>query len=494
MKTMTDVQRMKTLYDLSGSYRHVAREMRVSRNTVRKYLRRVDEVRAGNRSEILPQVREIKQPRRVVTDELLSLVHSLLESNQEKPRKQRLTGKMIHDLVIQSGHEVSYPTVKRLIQNWNKEHKHRKVFILQEPEPGRAEFDWAEIHLQIQGSWIKLCLAVMVLTGSLYRFAQLFYRETQQDVIETHIQFFEQIQAVPIRIIYDNMRAVYDIKRKEFNDTFLRFSTHYGFKPCVCNPSSPQEKGTDEQSVGYIRRNVFSIRTSFESLTEAQNWLKEQLTLLNSKAVFRRELNPNEGLKDELSHMHSLPSLQYSNYLSLTSKINKYSLIKFENNYYSVPDDFPLLTILVKVYVDRIDLYDDDMIIATHTRLYGKDKYSLNILHYLRTMERKPGSVKNSKALTQLHDRLQVMFHRYYDDRSAEFLKVLSLIHETSLEGLLYAIDHLEENGISPEYEVIRMIVHQQPVPMIEPLIIEDLIRVNDPDLSVYDDLIGGQL
>lgn len=114
---------------------HVAREMRVSRNTARKYLRRIDEVRAGNLSEILPQVREIKQPRRVVTDELPSLVQPLLESNQEKPRKQRLTGKMIHNLVIQSGYEVSYPTIKRLIQNWNKEHKHRKVFILQETEP-----------------------------------------------------------------------------------------------------------------------------------------------------------------------------------------------------------------------------------------------------------------------------------------------------------------------------------------------------------------------
>ena len=43
-------------------------------------------------------------------------------------------------------------------------------------------------------------------------------------------------------------------------------------------------------------------------------------------------------------------------------------------------------------------------------------------------------------------------------------------------------------------YEVIRMIVHQQPVPMIEPFIIEDLIRVNDSDLSAYDHLIGGQL
>lgn len=491
---MTDVQRMQTLYELTGSYRKVAKEMHISRNTVRKYLRQVDEVRDGVRTDIFPSPREILQPRRVVTDEIISLVHSLLESNKSKPRKQRLTAKMIHERVIQSGHEVSYPTIKRLICDWKNENKHREVFILQEPELGRGEFDWGEVHLQIQGTWERLFLAVMVLTGSLYRFAQVFYRETQQDVIETHIQFFNELQAVPKRIIYDNMRTVIGPKGKEFNETFLRFSTHYGFTPCVCNPSSPQEKGTDEESVGYIRRNVFGERVSFDSLKEVQTWLKEHLNLLNSKPVYRRDLVPLEGIKEELVQMKPLPSLQYSNYLTRILKINKYSLIRFENNFYSVPDDYPSPRISIKAFVDRIILHDENSVIASHTRLYGKGKYSVDIIHYLKTMERKPGSVKNSKAFSQLHESLQRMHNRYYEDRPDEFLKVLSLIKETSLEGLLYAINHLEENEISPEYEVIRMIVHQKPTQMVDPLILVDLIRVNDPDLSVYDRLIGGEL
>ena len=216
---MTDVQRMQTLYNLHGSYRQVASEMNASRNTVRKYLRQVDEVRDGTRVEIFPNPREINQPRRIVTDEVISLVHSLLESNLNKPKNQRLTARMITDHVNQSGHQVSYSTVKRVINNWNKSNKHREVFILQEPVTGRAEFDWGELQLQIQGTWQKIFIAVMVLTGSLYRFAQIFYRETQQDVIETHILFFEELTAVPKYIFYDNLRAVYDSKRKEFNDT-----------------------------------------------------------------------------------------------------------------------------------------------------------------------------------------------------------------------------------------------------------------------------------
>ena len=494
MKNVTDVQRMQTLYDLYGSYHRVAKEMNASRNTVRKYLRQVDDVRKGTRSEILPKSREINQPPRVVTDEVISLVHSLLESNLNKPKKQRLTARTITDCVNQSGHQVSYPTVKRVIASWNKTNKHREVFILQEPEPGRAEFDWGELQLEIQGIWQKIFIAVMVLTGSLYRFAQIFYHETQQDVIETHIQFFEELSAVPKRIFYDNLRAVYDPKRKEFNETFYRFSTHYGFTPCVCNPSSPHEKGTDEQSVGYIRRNVFAERTSFDSLEEAQDWLKESLIRLNSKSVYRRDLIPLEGLKEELEQMVPLPSLQYSNYLMKNVHISKYSLFKFENNYYSVPDDYPSNKINVKVFVDHIDLIDNNTVIASHSRLFGKEQYSLDILHYLKTMEKKPGSVKNSKAFSQLHDHLKMMYTRYYEDRPKEFIKVLTLIKESSLEGILYAINHLEENGVAPEYDVIRMIVHQKPTPMIDPFVIVDQIRVNEPDLSVYDHLIGGEL
>jgi len=58
---------------------------------------------------------------------------------------------MIHDLAVQEGFTVCYPTIKRIIHQWNRTHPNRKVFILQEPEPGRAEFDWAETRLEIDG-------------------------------------------------------------------------------------------------------------------------------------------------------------------------------------------------------------------------------------------------------------------------------------------------------------------------------------------------------
>jgi transposase len=112
----------------------------------------------------------------------------------------------------------------------------------------------------------------MVLNHSLYRVSRLDSRETLLEVIQAHIEFFNEIEAVPQKMVYDQMSTVYTSKTKQINERFLEFATHYGFTPVICNPGSPQEKGNDEQSIGYVRRMAFAERTSFETLEEANAW------------------------------------------------------------------------------------------------------------------------------------------------------------------------------------------------------------------------------
>lgn len=328
---MADVQRMATLYRLYGSYSQVTRELHISRNTVKKYLRQIDEVREGLRTEILPESRTIHQPRRIVNNEIIDQIHSLLESNEHRPRKQRMNGRQIHTHIIQSGHQISYTTTKRIIKDWKHDQKSRDVFILQNPEPGyRAEFDWGEVTLNIQRVWTRFYLAVMVLTDSLYRFARIYQKESQQEVFDCHIQFFNEIQGVPEIIFYDNLLTVFNYHRNILQNSFIRFAVHYGFSHDVCNIRSPHEKGTDEESVGYIRSQAFSERNSFDSFSEAQDWLIESLHRINQKQVYRRELPPEEGLVRKQEKMKTLPSLEYSNYFTRSAKISKYSLVVFK--------------------------------------------------------------------------------------------------------------------------------------------------------------------
>ncbi|KUK68666.1 MAG: Uncharacterized protein XE11_1774, partial [Methanomicrobiales archaeon 53_19] len=51
---MSDIQRIVELYNLYGSKRRVAKELGMSRNTVARYLQRVQDVKDGVEDEILP--------------------------------------------------------------------------------------------------------------------------------------------------------------------------------------------------------------------------------------------------------------------------------------------------------------------------------------------------------------------------------------------------------------------------------------------------------
>jgi transposase len=488
---MIDLQRMETLYRLYGSYSRVAKELRASRNTVKKYLRQLEEVRAGTRTEILPNNREIHPPRRVLSPEAILMIHSLLEENLTHPKKQRMNCRQIHRKLVQSDFSVSYSTVHREIQIWKNSKNHREVYILQEPEPGyRAEFDWGELDLNINGIWTHFFIAVMVLTDSLYRFARIYHRESQQEVLDAHIQFFREIGSIPQVIFYDNLRAVYDYPRKVFQESFINFSIFYGFSYEVCNPYSPHEKGTDEESVGFVRSQAFSDRVSFESYEEAQKWLISTLKEINSNPVYRRDIAPEKGLMREHATMHPLPSLEFSNYTVKSSKISKYSMVAFDHNFYSVPDTYRAYRITLKIYVDQINLVDGTTVIASHNRLFGKGMYSLNILHYLNTFERKPGALQHSMVITKVPEILQELYHQHYLSRPLEFLQILSLIKEISPEKLVDGIDYLIENRIVPGYDTLRLVLFDQFNPEVEKIEIIDPVVVCEPDLSVYDSLM----
>ena len=492
---MADIRRIVDLYELYGSYRKVARELNISRNTVKKYLIKVEDVQDGSADEILPKDRKIHQPSRVLTEAVMNKIHQYLESNLEHPRKQRLTAKRILELLIMDGHKIGYTTVKDEIARWKRANSPREVYILQEPRVGqRAEFDWGEVHLCIGGMWLKFNLAVFVLPFSLYRFARLYPRSTHLEVIQAHTEFFHEIGAVPETIFYDRMTVVYDSRKQQLNEKFLEFSMHFGFRPCVCNPSSPHEKGTDEESVGYVRRVAFGERSSFESFEEAMNWLSKSLAEINTHPVYRRPNVPAQGLVKERDQMRPLPTLEYSNYELKRATISRYSLVKFEGNFYSVPDTYRPRNITLKVLVDRIMFLDGNDCIAWHPRLTGKEKYSMDITHYITTFHRKPGALPNSRVLAQADQLIQDLFNRYCVDDPKEFLPILDLIKETSLEALSGALTILKEQNIPPTYDTIRFFLHNMTEQKAEPFAFKETFAVNEPDLAAFDRMMEGKL
>jgi len=82
VKTMADIRRIVDLYELYGSYKKVARELSISPNTVKKYLRRVKDLQEGEADGILPKDRKIIQPSRVLTESVRQKIYQYLSTTR----------------------------------------------------------------------------------------------------------------------------------------------------------------------------------------------------------------------------------------------------------------------------------------------------------------------------------------------------------------------------------------------------------------------------
>jgi len=466
MKNIYDVKRIQELYDLYGSMRRVAKITHMSRNTVRKYLMRIEAVREGKMAKIIERKR-VEPHRRVMTEEVIKKIHGYLEENRTKHRKLRYTAKKIRYMLLKQGYRMSYSTVRREVKRWKEENLPGEKYVLQDTKLGkRAEFDWGETELVVGGKKAMYHVAFMVLNNTLYRFARVYKSEGIQQVIDTHMKFFEEIRGVPKVMVYDNLKVVVDnAKEKRLNKGFMGFSNFYGFQIQPCNPSSPNEKGTDEETVGFVRRWVFSERDKFADMKQANEYVREKLIEINSNPVFRRGITPIEGIKQERRYLMPLPTAEYCNYRLESRQVNKYSLINFDKNSYSVPETYPKKAIMLKVYPDRIEMVDEDKVIATHVRVFGRGKYVIDITHYVETLKRKPGALANSKALQVSHTALQVLYHRYYTTRAKEFIEIVGLARRYDERRVTRIIEELMEQGVEPTYDIIENLVEQKDSP-----------------------------
>ena len=79
---------------------------------------------------------------------------------------------------------------------------------------------------------------------------------------------FEFCGGVPTRLVFDNATGVGRRVGQVVStaDTFTRFAAHYGFDFSFCNPNSGHEKGSVENAVGAIRRNLFVPVPRIDSL------------------------------------------------------------------------------------------------------------------------------------------------------------------------------------------------------------------------------------
>jgi transposase len=453
------------------SIRKISRESEFSRNTIRKYIRDHDEKlqdldKAKSRDEILTLIESL-----VETPEYDSSNRNKYKMNEaikkdiayciRENKKRRATGRRklqrkkidIHEYLLGKGHDISYSTVCNYIRN-TYENAAKEAYIKQLYHEGESlQFDYGEANLEIAGKNKTLNMALFTTGFGFHHYGKFYANKKMTSFLDAHVKAFENFNGVYHEVVYDNLKQA--VKRfvgpseKEATEDLVKLSLYYGFKYRFCNAYRGNEKGKVEKGVDFVRRRIFSQKTSFESIEEANAYLAAGLKRLNSmKKAKLDNKSPYELWQQEIPYLLPLKP-PYEACREKECRVNKYSFVTFEQNKYSVPDHLVGRFVNSRIYSDYIKIYYNDELVAKHQRIYEVHKCSIEIEHYLLTLKRKPGALKNSLAFHQMAPDLKEIYELYYDNytrKTKEFIELLELVSEKGLDEIKGAIETLSKN------------------------------------------------
>lgn len=373
------VLRHKVLVE-GRSQRQVAKELGISRLTVKKYLIATVPIRR----EAVPRARP------VWTKVGARLEALLTESAAWTGAKQQLTATRLHALLVSEGHHVGVTLVKEAVAEWRRQR--REVFVPLTYRPGDlAEVDFFEVLIDLAGTRRKAWLFLMRLMYSGRDFGWIYERQDQISFLDGHVRAFAHFGGVPARVAYDNLRAA--VVRilvggdRALTPRFAALASHYLLEPCFCRPGEGHDKGGVEARGKALRRQALVPIPSGATLETINTALLAHLDarLTSTPVIGTRFL-------EEQQTWRPLADPFVAEATTLVT-VSPRALVRIEGAYYSVPCRWAGLDLVAHIGPSTITIVGRDATRVTHPRLRFGAR-SIDYRHYLPELARKPQAVR----------------------------------------------------------------------------------------------------
>jgi hypothetical protein len=374
-----------------GSYRGAAAMCGTTAKTVRRVIARHEA--GGAAPARTPRGRNYDQVVELVTDRVAKT-------------KGRISAKRLLPAAWAAGYTGSARNFRRLVstqKRWwrNENHRGRRPAVW---SPGEhLVIDWGEL-----GGLHVFCA---VLAWSRVRFVRFADNERADTTLGLLAECFETLGGVPKIVLADRMGC---LKANVVADLvvptadYVRFATHYGFRPDFCKGADPESKGIVENLVGYAKRDLMFPELAEDRLATAQ------LAAANkSAAAWCQQVNaathseicavPATRLEHERPLLGQLPGLRLEiGPKPVSRKVDKLSCVRFGSARYSVPNRLIGSSVLITVDAGRVMAAEQftGEIIAEH-QLVAPGETSILDEHYGSTRPDTPRRAPRAKTAVE---------------------------------------------------------------------------------------------
>lgn len=303
MLTLEERMEVHILHKQGLSQRAIAKELGMSRNTVKRHLHSSGEPKYSQRqtqppSKLAPYKAYVKQRR-----------------NQAAPH--HIPSTVIYREIVEQGYAGSLSLLRRYVRSLQPILAPEPV-VRFETEPGQQmQVDWGVMRTGKD----PLYAFVATLGYSRMSYVEFTITMEYECMEQCHINAFEYFQGVPKGVLYDNMKTVvierdaYGKGQHRFHKSLWQLAKSYGFKPYLCRPYRAQTKGKVERFIRYLKESFFvpmRCQLSASNLmvdTVAANqavikWLDE---VANSRIHQTIQVTPKSRFSEEQTHLQPLP-------------------------------------------------------------------------------------------------------------------------------------------------------------------------------------------
>ena len=356
---MLKVGQVKEIYELKGagcSIREIARELDVSRNTVRRYLKS-------------PEAMRPKPRRRRVSK--LDAYTDYIDHRMSEGLENCV---VLHRELVARGYDGGYSILKGYVSP-RRQKRQPEATMRFETGPGeQAQVDWGSLsYISEGGKRRSVWVFVMTMGYSRACYVELVRRADTAAFIQCHVNAFEYLGGVPRRCLYDNAKVITlgkdEAKRPIWNQRMLDFAMRVGFEARLCQPYRAQTKGKVENGVKYVRYNMWpSIRFTDDADLNGQalEWCD---VVANARVHGTTHRVPWEALAEERPYLGELPDrLTLAPYLRADRKVSRDGFVSWEGSHYGVHWKWVGATVQVGERQGTVEIWTGDERIAVHPR------------------------------------------------------------------------------------------------------------------------------
>jgi transposase len=374
------------------SNRQVAKSLNVTRKTVNKYVKRIEQRNLNYQDLLVYDERALDElfqtPASLnVEDNRKDILRTWMQYIEKELRRVGVTRwNLWAEYKNKHTDGYSYSQFCAEYQGWQEQHG--VVMHFEHKAGDKLYVDYTGKKLQLvnrqTAEITEVEVLVAVLGASQYTYVEATKSQKKEDFIGAVENALYYFQGVPRAIVPDNLKSAV-IKANKYeprlNETFEDFALHYQTTILPARARKPRDKALVEGAVNIVYNRIFSLirNTLFFSLSELNMAIWELLENYNS-IVFQGKDHSRKDLFNQIEKiaLAPLPSERYEfkQYAFVTVLKSSHVWLLEDKHYYSVHYKYLGQKVKLIYTLSHVEIYHKSERIAFHRRNIHPYKYT----------------------------------------------------------------------------------------------------------------------